>query len=707
MSPKVDLLHHDFETFGTVNLKKVGASRYARDTHTEVLMCSYALNRNPVAQWVPVEGDRMPAKLEDAILDERVLKLAWNKNFEWNIWKHVLDIEIPHNQWRDPMVLAMSLSLPGKLDKACPIVDLPLEYQKAVNGTVLMNWFSKMRPATKRLPERRIHWYEKPDKWAEYKEYNIQDTIAERAFWRRMVKYDMLPSEWELWFLDQEINEDGIPIDLAFARHADEVKDRLIEIRLDKMARLTGLANPNSRDQLLQWLREHGYQFDDLMKGHVQQALESSDIPFGSDLGPAELAKLAAVLRLRSEVSRSSVKKFTALVEHTDEDGVLRGTLQFNGAQRTQRWAGRVFQAHNLAKPTKALEGLKWAQRADGAMQVVGGDLIDCLEAVRGLDADDLEMIYANPMDMVSACVRPVVCAKPGYLLVDADLRAIENVILGWLADDRKILKVFSDKLDPYISFATYLYDRTYDDLMAAYKDGERGPRTVAKPGVLGCGYMLSAGSQYENHSTGEIEATGLLGYAWGMGVRLTPAEAEHSVSVWRETYKEAVKFWYKISNAAMATVRTGKPHDCGKVGFDRKGPFLRMILPSGRPLWYVRPRLEQCMMPWGKWREALTYEGIDNRGQWVRIQTHPGKITENADQAIARDILAHGMTLARKEGIRIRLHVHDQNVAMIPEDLAGEQLTVLRECMETRPSWASDMPIAAAGHVSKWFVKD
>lgn len=671
-------------------------------------MCSFALDRNPVDQWVPVEGEKMPAKLEDAILDERVLKLAWNKQFEWNIWKHVLDYDIPHNQWRDPMVLAMSLSLPGKLEKACPIIDLPLEYQKGVNGTVLMNWFSKMRPATKRLPARRVHWYEKLDKWEEYKAYNWQDTKAERAFWRRMVKYDMLPKEWELWFLDQEINEDGIPIDLEFARHADQVKDRLIEIRLDKMARLTGLNNPNSRDQLLPWLQDHGYQFDDLKKGHVKQALEHTEIPFGSDrLDPAQLKRLRAVLKLRAEVSRSSVKKFTALVSHADEDEVLRGTLQFNGAQRTQRWAGRVFQAHNLAKPTQEFEGLEWAEREDGAMQVVGGDLIDCLAAVRSLDADDLEMLYANPMDMVSACVRPVVRAKPGYLLLDADLRAIENVILGWLADDRKILKVFSDKLDPYISFATYLYDRTYDDLMAAYKGGERGPRTVAKPGVLGCGYMLSAGSQYENYSTGEIEATGLLGYAWAMGVKLTPAEAEHSVSVWRETYKDAVKFWYAISNAAFETVRTGKPHDVGKVGFDRKGPFLRMILPSDRCLWYVRPRLEQCMMPWGKWKEALTYEGIDPKGQWTRIQTHPGKITENADQAIARDILAHGMTLARKEGIRIRLHVHDQNVAMIPEAQAGEQLKVLRQCMESRPSWASDMPIAAAGHVSEWFVKD
>ena len=268
-------------------------------------------------------------------------------------------------------------------------------------------------------------------------------------------------------------------------------------------------------------------------------------------------------------------------------------------------------------------------------------------------------------------------------------------------------MRVFKNGLDPYIDFATYLYGKPYEELWAEFKAGNKSKRTIAKPGVLGCGYMLSAGKQYENRQTGEIEATGLLGYAWNMGVKLTSEEAEHSVRVWRDTFKKAVEFWYDLQRAAFRTMQTKKETVCGHVSFDRKGPFLRMNLPSNRSLHYLRPKLEEVLAPWGDYKLSLTYEGLNEKYQWDRISTHPGKLTENADQAVARDLLASGMLKAAKAGIPIVMHIHDQIVGLVPEDEAEEWLKVLIQCMTELPSWASEMPVKAAGHISRWFVKD
>ncbi len=271
----------------------------------------------------------------------------------------------------------------------------------------------------------------------------------------------------------------------------------------------------------------------------------------------------------------------------------------------------------------------------------------------------------------------------------------------------QKILGVFRDNRDPYIDFATYMFQRPYDELMAEYKAGDSGPRTTSKPGVLGCGYMLSAGKQYEDRRTGEIEATGLLGYAWGMGVKsFTPEQAELSVAVWRRTFHQAVQFWDDIQAAAFRTVNTKRESSVRHIGFDMYKNVLRMHLPSGRNLHYIKPFIKDKMMPWGKMKANLHYEGKDANGNWNVISTHPGKLTENGDQAIARDLLAHGITLANKEGIDVRMHVHDQILGLCLEHQAGEKLELLIECMEDRPWWCPDMPVGAAGHISKWFVK-
>lgn len=820
-------LHHDFETYCDLDLRAVGADAYSRHPSCEPLMCAYALDDRPVKQWVPAEGQLIPNELEDALLDERVTKFAWNKPFEYSIWKNALGIEIPHHQWRDPMVLALSLSLPGSLDDAGKVLRLPPEFLKSA-GATLINWFCKPRKPTKTKPQRRVYWYQKYDKWLDFLAYNRGDVEAERKAWRVMRKYDLPPEEWDLWVLDQEINQSGIPINLEMAKNAIElVRDFKAAMR-KQMEELTGLDNPNSGPQFLPWAKDHGYRFDDLKRGHVRRGVDKA-VEDGNH-------KLAQALRLRLRASRSSITKYAKLVSHADhEAGVIRNCFQFAGAGRTNRWAGRTLQAQNLAKPVPELEGIKWEKR-DGIKWAVGGPQIEVAKHIRCYDWEEFQYLYASPVDALSAGVRTVIEAPPGWVFLDADLRAIENVVLGWMAGDRRILRVFEEDLDPYVDFATYLYGMTYEAIMAEVLAGDKKKRTVAKPGVLGCfardtevktdkgwvpiehvnarmlvhdgvdfvttdgvvnqgrkevvhldgvfatpdhlvlqarnywaraddvdlttaymvgrgalpsgfqpqqirpvvgeletfdllncgprnrfvirttkgelvvhncGYMLSAGKEYVDYRTGEVEATGLMGYGRNMGVFLTQEQADLSVKTWRATFRDAVKFWKTIERAAIACVSQKRPTVAGPVKFFVDGPFLRMRLPSGRCLSYLRPKLWETEMPWGDTKLALHYEGKNEKGIWDIVQTHPGKLTENADQAIARDLLASGLMRARQKGLMTVMHVHDQIVAMVRERDADRALRVLLECMGARPHWAPTIPMSAAGHISRFFLKD
>lgn len=695
-------LHHDFETYCDISLPDVGAAAYASHPSLEVLMAAYAFNDEEVLQWLPAEGEEMPAELREAMLDKRAIKFAWNKPFEWAVWTEALDMETPHNQWRDPMVLAFSLSLPGKLAKAGEVVGLPEEMLKMKEGTSLIRTFCAPNKPTKKNPQPRILWHHEPVKWEMFKLYNRKDVVAERAVYKRLRPFDMPRDEWKLWFLDQKINQAGIPISMPMVKNAINVYEDVIANRIQRMKQITGLDNPNSTAQLLGWLQERGYPFEDLKKGHVERGRERLEEQFKEgefDDNPElhmEMEEVLDVLRMRLEVAAASPKKYYALersaVPHETDGHVLRNAFQFCGAGRTWRWAGRIFQAQNLPRPDKTME-----------KQIVGH-----VHNITFLSRTEIEFIYPEPMKLLKSTIRPTAQAPSGYVFIDADLNAIENRVLGWMSGCSKILKVFLENRDPYIDFATYMFGIPYDELYAEYKAGDSGRRTIAKPGVLGCGYMLGAGEARLNKKTMEIEATGLLGYAWDMQIKsFTEEQSKLSVETFRREYKEVVDFWYAIDRAARNCVRTGKPQQCGPVVFEMKNPFLRMILPSGRALHYCRPTLTMTKTPWGKMKETLTYEGLNDKNQWMRISTHPGKLTENADQAISRDLLAHGMRLADEEGIDIRIHVHDQIVGLALKEEADEKLKLLRECMGDQPIWARGLPLAAAGFTSPIFIKD
>lgn len=696
-----DRLHTDFETKNERNLKRVQLSRYVRDPSCRVLMNSYAFNDGKVRQWLPAEGEKMPAELREAYTDPEVIKYAFNAPFEMGVCRHVLGLKIDVRQWRCVQVLARSLALPDSLEKVGEVINLPMDQQKVTRSKNLVRLFTMPRVPTKNKPYRWANRFTDPEKWEEFKEYNIQDTVAERAVQRRLERWDLPWEEWELWFDDQDINELGFPINLRVVDNAIKIIDGLRDDRIHEMRQLTGCDNPNSNEQLLDWLIAKGYPFYDLQKAHIKLALER----YETDVHRFDWIAYKRVLHLRQEISKTSVKKYPALAAITDDDGYYRHGHQFCGAGRTWRWSGRGFQVHNLLRPIGYLIPYQIEMVRD--LEHLDKDMFVFLWDSTREGNEEPTKRHPNVFDVLATCVRPVIQAPDGYVLVDADLSTIEVRVLGWMAQDQKILDVFRKGRDPYIDFATYMYLQPYDELYAEYKSGNKAKRQIAKPPTLACGYLLGPGEEKENPDTGEIEHTGLLGYAWNMGIKMTLKEATRAVKVYRQTFTDVGEFWKAIDKAARKCIRTGMRTYCECFEFDISGPFMRMRLPSGRYLSYCRPKIELCKMPWGEWRPAITYESLNDRNQWVRINTHPGKLTENPDQAIARDILASGIRIAKRRGVDIRIHIHDQIIGLVREDEADKHLAILLDSMKQRPKWGEDILIDAEGSISKIFVKD
>ena len=688
----MQILSLDFESFSKLDLPKVGTSRYWRHKSTRPLLLGWAIDDDPVEVWRIAEGQKCPKKLKEALRDPDVVKCAWNAPFEMQAFEFGLDYPIPIEEWIDAMVLAMTLSFPGKLEKVGPIIGLPEDKVKSARGKALIRKFCKPRKPTKAKPHTVCDWTTDPEEWEEFVEYCRQDVEAERAIRKKLWKWNLPQHEWDLWHIDQHINRAGIPVNRRVVNNAIDVAAYVTTNRLDQMRNITGLKNPNSNQQLLPWLQEHGYKFDDLKKGHVQRALDN-EIARREKTGSTVPSALERVLSLRQEASKTSVKKYNALQRAMDDDDLVRNTLQFAGAQRTWRWGGRIYQPQNLAKPVHYLK------EADQQLLAV--------EHLEKLDAESLELIYPYPMDLLSTCVRPVVQAPEGYVIIGADLNAIENRVVGWLANDQKILDVFRNGRDPYVDFGVYMFNEPYEVLWREFKVlKNKTRRNLAKPPVLGGAYMLGKGEIKENKKTGEQEATGLLGYAWNMGVKMTPEQSELAVTTFRETFEKVVQFWYDLERAMKKTIRTGRETEVGFLRFDMSGPFLRMHLPSGRCLHYYKPRVESKMMSWGKKKDQITYEGLNDKKAWVRISTHPGKVVENATQAVARDVLAHGLVRAYRRGVDIRFHIHDEIRALARIEVADEKLEILQEEMRRVPKWAPGLLLGSEGDISPVFMK-
>ena len=704
------ILWYDIETFSEANLKDTGAAKYAEHPSTEILMGAWAFDNDPVELWdkyarqcgdldLPTEP---PPDLEEALFSNDVdtLVVCFNAAFEFSIYKYRERRVIPIDRLVDPMISAYYLSFPGSLEKAGALVGLDEDQAKDKDGKALIRLFTQPAKPTKAEPERTRVWpWDRPQDWQRFRDYARRDVSSMRELFYRLMQFPMPAEEWENWRMDFEMGDKGVPVNADMARAAFEMYEENKTYAMEELSRLTGLSNPNSVSQLLPWLRASGeYVFDNLRKASVTRTLTTPN------LRPTDPTVLR-VLELRQVVANTSATKFRKFFTAACSDGTVKHSIQFGGAQRTLRAAGRLIQPQNLKKPSDSL-----AEHMPELAYDIEHQTAEYIGLVWG--EKDHTGQPLKPMDIISMGIRGTIQAPPGTIFCDSDLSAIENVGVGWAANEPKILDVFRNGQDPYISFGQFMYNMTYDDLWHEFKVLKiKKKRTTAKPAVLGCGYRLSAGKRYIDEDSGEEEATGLLGYAKAMGIELTDEEAETSVKVWRQTYSKVVQFWYDIEEAAKETLRTGHPHSVGPFLVDLKGPFMRIRLPSGRHLHYFKAHLRKVPAPWNpdELIENIAYYGLKEQA-WCLQLTHGGKLTENIVQALARDLLYHGLRLARTEGLDVRLHIHDQILALTPNNAKQQverDLQILRECMAVKPKWAPDIPLNTSAALATHLTKD
>ena len=708
----MDKLWIDTETRSVKDLDQHGTDRYATDPTTRVLLMPYAFNDGKPKLWQP-HLTNMPGELLDALHDPFVQAWSWNVAFDRTIIKTVLGIDKPIHEWRDPMIMARSLSLPGDLDTAGQILGLKPDQLKIKDGKRLLRKFTE--PEDEGGEETLFglsqptfrDWNTDPADWELFCEYAKRDVIAERTAAKKMKAFPVPDSEWELWYLDQKINETGWPVDRLTVDGAREIVLRELEPLTAQLKEITGLKNPNSRNQMLGWLQTQGYDFSSLNKDFVTRALA----------GESNLTDLARqVLAIRSQTTKSSVSKYTALADMTSEDGQLRHQYTFYGAH-SGRWAAHGANVGNLPKPSKAVE--KNLDRA--------------VDLVREMDFDSIVREFGKPLEVASSVLRSAFRAPEGYKFVVADLNAIENRGLGYLARCQSILDVFRQGKDPYLSFAVKMYKDSYESLLAEYEAGDKTKRNICKAPVLGAGYALGPGEETTDED-GNLVWTGLMGYARKMGVEMTRDQAEFSIQVFRESYPEVKQLWKDMERAAAFSIRhpgqvigVGVPQTerdqeyyerIGRKIYDPIVSFkttgtkvLEMMLPSGRSLYYIDPEVQEEKKVWKdrEYTQDIVYhKGKDQKTkQWVTIKTFGGRWVENADQAVSRDILANGMKLADKMGFSIVGHTYDELVTLVPAN-AGLGIKELCDCMTTAPDWCGDsFPLGASGFEDVIYRKD
>jgi DNA polymerase len=683
-------LHCDFETASKVNLKKAGVDRYARHKSTRVLMLAYAANDHTPHVWLPHIDPVMPAALRRMLDDPTVEIVAHNAAFERAIFLHVLGIDIPLERFTCTQAMAFSLALPGDLDQLTrDALKLSSAMQKDKEGKALIKLFcepNKKKPTKKNPnPPAWNDWATHPAEWARFVAYCLQDVVAERKVHDILSKYitDM-PEMRRLWVLCQRINERGVPVDMGVVRGAQIVADKTKAVLLEQMTELSGLHNPNSAVQALEWLTARGYPYGNLRKERVAMALE-----FKADEMTEDCIKF---LKMRQQAAKTSVTKLQAIERAVSHDQRLRNMFQFRAAGRTGRYGGRTVQLQNLARPHPEVKDF----------------LAEAREILRDADYEMCAAIFTSPLDIVSSSIRSVLCAEPGHKLVVADLSAIELAVLAWLTGSKFWLDVLRDKRDPYKSFGVHFLNKPYDEIT-------KKERNECKPGALGSGYRLGGGFLREDEN-GDLVKTGLWGYAESLGVKLTQEQAALATSVYRDLSPEIVSFWYELENAVMDCIRDQQPRRVKGLVIDIKAPFLRIRLPSGRRLHYCRPKIQTRRVLGGmnedrtpKYFNAtnMTYEGVGDNKKWVRQATHGGKLTENVVQAIALDILNYGMEQAEAKGFYIILHVHDEVGAMRNDQDSAHTLLELIRCMTAIPPWGEGLPLGAAGYESDFYKKD
>ncbi|MCD8110261.1 MAG: DNA polymerase [Clostridiales bacterium] len=644
------ILSIDLETHSSVDLGKCGLYKYCESPDFEILLFAYAFDDDEVSIIDLACGEELTQELVDAFESEDVIKVAWNANFERTCLSKYLGHQLSPDSWRCSMVHAASLSLPLKLKDAA--LALKTGEQKDRAGEALIRKFSIPKVNAKTGEVKRTYPADDPEGWQQFKAYCLQDVRTERDIRRKLERFPMPDAEWDYYHMDQRINDRGVLIDTELVKQAIICDLTLSDEMTRRAYELTGLENPNSVSQLKQWLEERGIEVKSLGKKDVAAMIKDLD-KNSTDQEALDM------LQLRLQMAKSSVKKYQAAERSVCSDGRVRGLFQFNGANRTGRWAGRLLQLQNL--PQNHIDTLEEAR-----------DLVKmgCFELV--------EMFYGNTPDVLSQLIRTMLIPKEGCTFIVADFSAIEARVLAWEAGEKWRLDTFKNGGDIYCASASQMFG------VPVVKHGVNGElRQKGKVAELACGYGGSSGALI---SMGALE----------MGLK--ESELPGLIDDWRNANPKIVQYWWDVERAAVETVKTHQDTEVGKLCFSFSANTLWMHLPSGRKLAYMAPK----MMPNRFGRMSITFLGTGTNNKWSRQETYSGKLVENATQAIARDILAEAMWRMERAGIEIVGSVHDEVIIEAPE--GKYTVEEICELMSQNPRWCETLPLNAAGYLAPHF---
>ena len=654
-------LHIDFETYSSEDLTKVGAYKYCESIAFEILMVAYAYDDEEVKLVALAEGEELPEKLIEDIKNPDIENHAHNATFE-RLCLAAIGIYTDISNWHCTQVKAASCSLPLQLSKLSEVLKLE-EKGKLTTGRALIKLFCTPTKPTRNNNRTRTLWFHDVEKWEQFKAYCINDVIAEREVYSILKPYKTQEKERRLYKLDQEINDRGVEVDIVLTEKAIEVAEENKNNLLARMKTLTGLENPNSPEQLKSWLSEA---IDKDIK-----TLAKKEIPKLLELTASGVVK--EVLSLRIETSKTSVKKYIAVHNSFCEDYRVRGLVQFLGAARTGRWAGRLIQVHNL--PRNYIDNL------DEARTILKNDT----DRIKTLAAKVLFKAkpIGNVANILSYLIRTTLVAPKGKKFVVVDFSAIEARVLAWLAGEQWRVDVFKGHGKIYEASASMMFGIPLEDI--AKDSAERYKGKVAE---LALGYQ------------GAVGALLTMG-AEEMG--LSNSEMKDIVDRWRANNPMIVKYWYDIQEAAIRAIKTKREVKHRNIIFGYINEYLTVRLPSGRKLYYRNPTLRKNQ--WGY--DSIKYEGVNqDTKKWELVDTYGGKLVENIVQSVARDILADSM-LRLKDNYCIVMHVHDEIIFEVPDAEAEEALEDISIEMGKPIAWAVGLPLAAEGFISTFYKKD
>ena len=658
----------DLETYSSVNLKKSGAHAYVRSPDFQILLNAVHLwgrTRAPIVLDYS-EENVLPEWFVSMLFDPNIIKCAWNATFEWLCLSRALGTELPKDQWEDTMLRSMYAGFPAKLDAAGEAIGLPQDKRKLATGAALIRYFCVPCSPTKSNGGRTRNLPQHdPEKWKLFKEYNAQDVVTEMEIQSRLAAIPIPEKVQRQWETDLKINCRGVATDMDLVSGALRIASAEAERLKAEAVAISGVQNPNSRQQLLDWLNnEQGASMDKLTKDSVAVKL-SEDISMNT----------RRILEIRQELGKTSTKKYDAVENCVCPDGRIRGMLQYYGANRTGRWAGRFVQLQNL--PRTYIDMLSYAR-----------------ELVKTASADVLRYAYGSVYDTLSQLVRTIFIASDGHILVDADFSAIEARVISWLAGEEWRLEVFRSHGKIYEASAAQMFGVPMERIKKG--NPEYALRAKGKVAELALGYQ------------GGVQAL-ISMKALEMGLK--EEELPDIVDRWRASNGQIKNLWNMFNDAAISVIENGGAKRVGCCVFAREfdmnsgKAFMTIELPAGRKLYYVDPSIG--LNRFGS--KSIVYYGVNDKKKFGKIETYGGKLVENCVQAIARDCLAEAIERLEAAGYPIVFHIHDEVVIDIdpagraPEDLLKDVTRIMAEPV----AWAPGLPLAADGWAGEYFKKD